>query len=371
MAQHETLTDTRPRTAGAPPSLAWVSWLRVVAIAGVVCIHTAGLTAIAPGARGTLHGRLAIALDFGARWAVPVFVMLSGALLLDPARYRGGREVLRRRAVRLLPAVLFWNLVYLGVRRWVLDQPYGWRDVVEWSLTGRVYTALYFFWIVLGLALVTPVLMPWVASVDRRTVRWVGLAAALPVMLTVATQPLRGGGPKWVETPWTWWIGYLGCYLLGWGLRPVTLGARGTAAAVAGVLGLTSLLAWQWRNPHEPAATLERYLPAESYYTPAVLACAVLVFLVASSLGRHRGRAAAAGGGDAAARLGRRLGDATLGVFAAHLLVLQWVLTWPVLGGGDAATGVPQLLGRCAAVLVTTYALVLVAGRVPVLRKVV
>jgi hypothetical protein len=115
---------------------------------------------------------------------------------------------------------------------------------------------------------------------------------------------------------------------------------------------------------------LERFMPAESYYSPIVLLVAVCVVLLARGLVRRRGPLAALAHG-AVARVGRRLGDATLGVFGAHLLVLEVVLRLPHIGGERGASSVGQLLARCAVVLVGAYAFSLAARRVPLLRRVV
>lgn len=348
--------------------LAWISWLRVLAITGVVLIHVAGLNAITPGARGTTLGRLGIVLDFGSRWAVPVFIMLSGALLLDPARYRGPRDFLARRAVRLLPAIIVWHLVYLAWRASVSTRPISPGAALRLVLNGQVWTALYFFWIVLGLAVITPVLIPWVAQATRSAVLLAGVAAAAVPVLTLLTVPVRGVPLVWVHTPWTWWIPYLGYYLLGYALRDVVL-RRARLAAVAGVVvtGI-AVLAWQWRRPTGLGQTLERYQPAESYYSVSVLAVAVGVFLLGRSLVRP-------GGGLRAlcrpkvAVVGRRLGDATLGVFASHLLVLEVVMRLPVVGG-PAATSVPALFARILLVLLGAYLIALVGRQVPLVRRV-
>ena len=163
MSHRSPSTSPAPATAQASPTieqsdgLAWLSWLRVVAIAAVVLIHTAGLTAVAPDARSTTRGQIAIALDFSSRWSVPVFVMLSGALLLDPARYRGTADFLRRRAMRLVPAVIVWHLIYLTYIIVLTDTSMTAGDALRRTLTGQLFTALYFFWIVLGLAVITPI----------------------------------------------------------------------------------------------------------------------------------------------------------------------------------------------------------------------
>lgn len=367
---------TPPLSPTPPPAgvrTEWISWLRVLAIIGVVLIHTAGLTAVQPGARATLLGRLGITLDFSVRWAVPVFVMLSGALLLDPSRWRGPTDFLRKRAIRLLPAILVWNVVYLGLR-WAGGKRYDAHTALVWLLTGKVYTALYFFWIVLGLAVFTPVLIPWVARARRRQLITVGAVLALLPVFTVLAAGVRcttnaqcRPGASW-ENPWSWWVPYLGFYILGWALRTVQLGRAAVLAAAATVVAVSALLCWQWRNPGHWSGRWELYAPGDSYQTPQVLVLAVTVYLLAGSLAQP-GRLLGALTGTRAAALGRRLGDATLGVFVTHLLVLEWVLRWPVVGGQRYATSVPQLLAQCVSVVVVTYVLVLVGRQVPGLRR--
>ena len=349
------------------PGLEWVSWLRVLAITAVVAIHVVGHDAIVPGARETFHGNLAIWLDFGSDFAVPVFVMVSGALLLDPARYAGAGDFLRKRALRLVPAVVVWHLLWWVFLLTVLGEDVGVRAFVAQSATGRLYTALYFFWIVLGLALVTPLLVPWVSSVGRRAVVVAGAALVGMTAASAAAEGLLGLPTAWVQTVWTWWIPYLGLYLLGWGLRDVVLRGWLLAATAAGAVGIGVLQWWLWENPAVPE--LVRQLLPTTYYGVQVQVYAVLVFLVVKSVVRPDGALGALAAPRAAAA-GRVLGDATLGVFVLHLMVWNLMLSLPALGGEKAADSVPQMLGRVAFVLVVTYAVVLLLRRLPVVRRV-
>jgi hypothetical protein len=141
------------------------------------------------------------------------------------------------------------------------------------------------------------------------------------------------------------------------------------APAVAAVAG-TGLLIVQWRRSAGVLGALETYVPAESYYAPTVLVVTVSVFLLGRALVRPGGLLRALSTG-ATARVARRLGDATLGVFASHLLVLEVVLRLPVIGGPRGADSVGQLLARCVVVLLGAYVLSLVASRLPFLRRVV
>src|SRR5690606_9146707 len=145
--------------------------------------HTEGYDAIAEDARSTTVGTITIWLDIAAVCAVPVFVMLSGALLLDPSRYRGHGTFLRKRAARLVPAVVFWHLWYWALISYRDDAVLPWDDFLVLAVNGQLYTALYFFWIVIGLALLTPVLIGFVASSSRLAIVVAGAAlAAIPAL---------------------------------------------------------------------------------------------------------------------------------------------------------------------------------------------
>ena len=80
--------------------------LRVLAAFAVVCQHVNPLGRL--GEDAALSARLASnAVGCLFSWGVPVFFMISGALLLDPARPFSVRDLFRRRLSRLLISFLF------------------------------------------------------------------------------------------------------------------------------------------------------------------------------------------------------------------------------------------------------------------------
>lgn len=352
-------------TSPTPP-LAWVTWLRVVAIYGVVMIHTVGSTAGGPGSLTTVDGWVARALDLSFIWAVPVFVMLSGALSLDPTRFRGSGPYLRKRVWRLVPPVIVWNVVYLTYMSLTRD---GWwagaRDALSKALLGQVAPHLYFLWIVLGLSLLTPVLVPWVARTGRR--EWLVaalLAYAVPVL---STWPLGTDGSRVgvVHVAWVWWLPYLGPYLMGWALRGVTLPRRWVLPSGAVILALMALVSWQWKNPAAPA-WLEDWLGVH-YYSTTVAVMSVLIVLVAQTV-LVEGGGAGWLAGDRVMRLVTPIAGATMGIFALHFLVLLVVvdLGWV----GEPVAPWPVLLLRFLVVAVVTTLAVLALRRVPYVRAV-
>lgn len=343
-------------------STAWLTWLRAIAIVAVLVIHTVASTAAAPHARTHLTGWVAIVVDFGSHFAVPVFVMASGALNLDPDRYRGAAQFLRRRALRLVPAVVFWHAWYIVVR-WLRGDEMVASDVGRRILVGEIFTQLYFFWIVLGLSLLTPLLMPLIQRWGRRGAGVVG-GLALALTMLAASSALPG---RFLENAALWWLPYLGYYLLGWFLREVRPRRAALAAVAAGAVALAAQLSWQWDNEAAPE-WLHTVTPV-NYYGAGMALYSIAVFLLVHGLFAPDG---------VLRRLihppamttGREVGDATLGLFGFHMTVIAVLTATGWLGGDEPAPDLVTLALRVAVVLVVSAAVVLPLRRVPVVSRV-
>lgn len=352
---------------GAGAETAWLSWLRIFAICGVMAIHTLGVNAVEDGARHSLRGWVAIVLDAGSNYTVPVFVMASGAMLLDPGRFTTTGDFLRKRVLRLVPAIVFWNVAYAIFVEVTLGQHLSVKEAVGRSLAGTLYTHLYFFWIVLGLSLIAPVLISFIRDSSRTAVVVLGAGLCAVPALTLATGGLRHNAASLDGNAFTWWVPYLGFFVLGYALRGVVLRRWALWTAVMVSLAMVALNAWRWQNPD--AARLDHLSPL-GYYSATGVVFAVAVYLAFQGLIAVDGPLRALCR-PRPVRLSRLLGDATLGVYALHFMILVGAYHLRIGGpkGAPAPTTHEELL-RLAVVIVATWAVVLVLRRVPVIRKV-
>lgn len=346
-------------------TLAWVSWLRCLAILGVLAIHAFAYGTAAPGAWQTVGGAIATAVNLGFVWAVPVFVMLAGAFALDPERFHGPAPFLRRRLRRLLPPLLFWHLVYVLM---LVTGQTDTRFVGPWHtlllvLSGRLAWHLYFFFIILGLTMLTPVLVRWTAAASRREVVLTGLALALLVPVArVGWLVLQMPDPT-VFTALTWWLPFLGYYVLGWGLRGIRLrGARLGLVSGATLLGLALAVLTYGQRP--PVGGLVGGLAGGVYYGfPAILA-AVGVYLLAQVVLAPDGVLHTLAQGPALA-VADTIGRASMGIFAVHMVPFYLLRRYTSL------MLPPTLLGAVVVWLIliaVSVAVTLLARRVRLLR---
>lgn len=126
--------------------------LRALACVAVVLLHSAG--GVLSAQVGTADWHICNMIDGSVRWAVPVFVMISGSLFL--ASEKPFSAIVRTNVVRLVVAFAFWSLVYAL---------YG-MCIGNLNAVGFLYDLVFghfHMWYVpmlIGLYLLTPLLRP-------------------------------------------------------------------------------------------------------------------------------------------------------------------------------------------------------------------
>ncbi len=169
------------------------------------------------------------------RWAVPLFIMLSGALLLDPGKVEPVATFYRRRLWRVGVPTIFWSAFYLAWRAWYQGKPTDADWILNSLAIGAPYPHLYFLYLLAGLYVVTPFLRIFLRHATRRQqLAAVGLAFAVG-MGDKLVRCWFGGGVNVCSM----FVPYLGYYLAGWSLRGVTLDDR--QARLAGWVWVASV----------------------------------------------------------------------------------------------------------------------------------
>ena len=153
------------------PKVYWISNLRVFATLVVILLHTSG-NAITP------LGKLPIdywwvcqiITTFG-RFAVPIFVILSGYLLLD--RYDNLGDFLKKRLVRIFIPFLIWLFIYMihGTFWGIKSEQVAWlsNDWLVRMMTNNASGSghLWFVYMLLGLYLFIPILSRWIKNAPK------------------------------------------------------------------------------------------------------------------------------------------------------------------------------------------------------------
>ncbi len=362
-------TDPRaePLVLEAAPREAtgWFDLARVLAILAVVVVHE---TSVAVGARAagepaTATWWTANVLDSACRWCVPVFLMVSGALLLDPRRTDRPRDFYRKRLARIGIPLVVWTAVYLAFRAFYLEDDLDAEQAARDVAAGTPFLQLYFLYVLGVLYLLTPFLR---LVVRHATHRMQAAFAAVLLGLGAVDQVLSSFFDVGGASAATRFLPYAGYFTLGWLLRDVPLTRRvvrlAAVAFVASVVATALLVAVSavavgWGTPG-------KYL--YGYLSPTVVVMSVSAFVLLRAWGLRNppgtrwspGRRAAA------------LSALTFGVYLVHPLFF-----YPLRRLWPAPEDLLGYVGVTAAHLVVTVAgslaLTWLLVRVPVVRRTV
>lgn len=347
----------RPRNHG-------LDLLRILSISGVVAIHVFGLR-VGAEPKGDRSWWIATILDIGFIWVVPVFIMISGALLL------GSQQLLsnpagfyRKRALRIVPALIAWNVIYLvGVRIWMRGEELSLGRILQLLYDSSVFTQLYFLWIVVGLYAVAPVIAAFIRQGGpRRSAVLAGVlvsASVLAYMLPGVLAHFNVARPVSLNFL-TMWIPYVGYFIAGYALRNVRLKPLPLAIAAIMVAAMGAFTIWHYGN--RGVFRWTDMLINENYFGVVVAALSLGVFVVGLSLAEGL---TLPGWAAAAAKV---LSDASFGVFLVHFVVLETIrLNFAAV---STEHSLPALVLAYLATLVVSFAVSMAALRVPGLRRI-
>lgn len=296
---------------------------RVVAMLGVVLIHTSSLFITAESSI-TLGGmNLAFYLNQATRFAVPLFVLISGAAL-GFSRQESYARFLRRRCVRLIPAYLVWSLIYYVYGLLTTKSAFSVFEFAGILLRGGASSHLYFIVLILQFYLLAPLLRRWVQRMP---------AAALVTSLLITCYmqlglqyigqgirilPLFLRMYGWFLFPtWIFW------FVLGIFLTPERLAAIGEMTGKYwGTLAAAGFLfSVGYAFDSKVSGLLDSMKLELLIYVPVIL---VVSFALAKPLSKR------SLGGQAVSWLAAR----SLTVYYSHVMVLQLVRRIPVMNRG-------------------------------------
>jgi surface polysaccharide O-acyltransferase-like enzyme len=197
--------------AAAERRLLWADLIRVYAIAAVVLLHCQAVP-------NTRFGEIPMSWWWQTNiynafvcTCIPLFVMLSGALLLTQEQSDLG-SFFRKRAIKMLIPLPAWTLVYFAWCKYVWRQDIGIGDFFGqfvWGMTKPVFPHLWFMYLIISLYLLVPILRVYFAHASRSSqlyfaALWLVASAVNPVL-----ERHFGVQIGYYLTPFYGYVGYL------------------------------------------------------------------------------------------------------------------------------------------------------------------
>lgn len=217
------------------------------------------------------------------RWSGPIFIMLSGAFLLDPKR-SGRFSVHALRMLRLFLALVIWSAVYavagylsrggrLGLN--------GFLSALRAASLGDVADHLWFLYLFLGLYLAAPILRAFVKGASRADFHYFFLLTFLVTFLLPTAVRFYPGNALTTHLNRMQLhlvLGYVGYFVAGYYLKTYTISRL--AEAIIYILGAGGAFVTLWGTAvlSRRAGGLNDVL--YDTLTPNVCATAVAVFVL-------------------------------------------------------------------------------------------
>lgn len=282
--------------------------LRVVACLAVILLHLAATIVKDHEFIGTIHWHVSNAINAATTWCVPVFVMLSGALLLNPKKHQPIESFWAKRAIRLLPALIAWSAIYFAWRAFYWHESLSLSLIAHDVAVGQPYIHLYFLFLIAGLYLVTPFLAKAFAMFNHVQMRNLTL-----VMAGLALgDSLPGFESGSFGNVFTMFVPYLAYYAAGWYCTSLSLERTKiflwAIMVAAGVTTIFTALLVSSRGIDDRSAF---YFYGSFSPTVMLMAVGVFMFIMQTSMPSWLESSVL------------RLSPLTLGVYVAHPIVVE------------------------------------------------
>ncbi|AYH48177.1 acyltransferase [Dickeya fangzhongdai] len=145
----------------------WLYIARIVSTFAVIVLHISAYT-VTQAELGTFSWWAGNLYDSSVRWCVPVFIMISGALLLSPGRIENLSDFYKKRIGKILVPLLFWSFFFIS---WSLFKAKlngeGEGDILKSVMNGRPYYHMWFLYMIIGIYMFTPMIRVLVANMSE------------------------------------------------------------------------------------------------------------------------------------------------------------------------------------------------------------
>ncbi|OOY33617.1 hypothetical protein BMI88_01600 [Thioclava sp. F36-6] len=189
--------------------------IRIISIFAVVILHVAAFD-VTQSDLGTTEWWTGNIYDAASRWCVPVFVMVSGALLLQQEDKGTLSAFYQRRLKRIAIPLLVWTiafLVYGDLKLTLGDKAFSFNENLKLIASGIPYFHLWFLYMIAPLYLFTPFIKRLISACPRNELWLLAAITFLIAALSEIIDNYQGNGPGFFGA---WFLMYLPYFLSGY-----------------------------------------------------------------------------------------------------------------------------------------------------------
>lgn len=144
--------------------LLWIDLLRIIGMLGVITIHIVGNTIETFGLLGEAKLVFTV-IKKSFYFAMPLFVMVSGAMLLN--RDIEYRDILHKYVRRMLFVLLTFGSVFAFMEEYYVNRVINFSliiSVLKRIINGDLWAHMWYIYLMIALYLITPILRIWIKN---------------------------------------------------------------------------------------------------------------------------------------------------------------------------------------------------------------
>ncbi len=341
-----------------------VHLIRTVAILGVLLLHAANdLTIQQINDLEIWRWCIVDVYQSIGRMGVPLFVMLTGALLLAPSKNEELGVFFKKRFARIGLPFVFWAVAYFLWDIYIENQQVSTSFFVQGILTGP-YFQFWYLYMLMGLYLLTPLLRLMVAQASEKLFRyfmaiWFVGVSLVPLITTFSSYDVN---PNLFALP-----GYVGYFVLGAYLINVRIRRKYLVTLLSIGIALTAIGTFQVSRTIGGGTSF--YF--QEYLSPTMILASISFFLLLNTFKAPIEQAYEKPSWRR--RIMAVISENTLGIYLFHMMIiytLQNGLLGVTLNGNtvNSIIGIPLMV---AIVLLVCLAILVPLKKVPVLKRLI
>jgi surface polysaccharide O-acyltransferase-like enzyme len=150
----------------------YFDYLRFAATAAVIVLHCAAPLLYQFNEISSVYWWTGHVYDSFTRWCVPIFFMISGALLLNPAKEEPIHRFFKKRSAKVLIPFIGWSIIYFFVQIKDGNLEPGFQNFFHAFLGDKIYYHLWFMYVIIAMYLITPIFRIFIQHATRRQIEY-------------------------------------------------------------------------------------------------------------------------------------------------------------------------------------------------------
>ncbi|MFY0517290.1 acyltransferase [Lysinibacillus sp. UGB7] len=334
--------------------------LRAMAILGVLLLHAATPYVVLYDEINEIDWQIGIIYNALSRWCVPIFLMISGALLLGRKEEPLG-VFFKKRANKILLPFIAWSVIYYAWATYMWSPGYSLKEFFIMFFNNQVYYHLWYFYALIGIYLLVPIFNIFVNHASRQMIGYV-----------IVLWLLFYGGFRYysylVSNEFTLFFPlseYIGFFLLGYYIAAFEIAQKWRIGIY--VLGMVGAIETVFRTNvlTEEQGQFTSY--AFSYTSPNVIAMSVALFVFVKYWVNRK----VARGTYVTSGIIKLIGQTSFGVYLIHAMILDKVRPYFFEGNELFFKPFIAIPMQVFIILVLSTIIVWIIQKIPLLKRIV